>query len=101
MFFRSYLASSPTGNEPASHVERGTWDLLVVLVMSEWMQDDAYSEAFVGHAVLILIVKFAETGCRDPATTTAVVGSTVLRTPRESGNIVEILLFMGLVGGLA
>ena len=51
--------------------------------MSEWMQDDAYSEAFVGHAVLILSVKFAETGCRDPATTIAVVGSTVLRTPRE------------------
>ena len=70
------------GNEPASHVERGTWDLLVVRVMSEWMQDDAYSEAFVGHAVLILSVKFAGTGCRDPATTIAVVGLTVLRTPR-------------------
>ena len=27
-------------------------------------------------------VKFAETGCRDPTTTIAVVGSTVLRTPR-------------------
>ena len=51
--------------------------------MSEWMQDDAYSEAFVGHAVLILSVKFVETGCRDPATTTAVVGLTVLRTPKE------------------
>ena len=35
------------GNEPASHVERGTCDLLVVRVMSEWMQDDAYSEVFV------------------------------------------------------
>ena len=76
------LPPDPLGNEPASHVERGTWDLLVVRVMSEWMQDDAYSEAFVGHAVLILSVKFAETGCRDPATTTAVVGSTVLRMPR-------------------
>ena len=50
--------------------------------MLEWMQDDAYSEAFVGHVVLILYVKFSETGCRDPATTIAVVGSTVLRTPR-------------------
>ena len=88
-------------NEPASHVEHGTWDLLVVRVMAEWMQDDAYSEAFVGHAVLILSVKFAETGCRDPATTRAVVGLTVLRTPRESGNIVEILLIMGLKGGVA
>ena len=69
-------------NELASHVERGTWDLLVVRVMSEWMQGDACSEAFVGYAVLILSVKFAETGCRDPATTIAVVGLTVLRTPR-------------------
>ena len=76
------LSPDAMENEPASHVERGTWDLLVVRVMSEWMQDDAHSEAFVGHAVLILSVKFAETGCRDPATTTAVVGSTVLRTPR-------------------
>ena len=76
------LPPDAMGNEPASHVERGTWNLLVVRVMSEWMQDDAYSEAFVGHAVLILSVKFAETGCRDPATTIAVVGSTVLRTPR-------------------
>ena len=89
------------GNEPASHVERGTWDLLVVRMISEWMQDDACSEAFVGHAVLILSVKFAETGCRDPATTRAVVGSTVLRTPRESGNMVEIMLLMGLMGDLA
>ena len=54
----------------------------MVRVMSEWMQDDAYSEACVGHTVLILSVKFAETGCRDPATTIAVVGLTVLRTPR-------------------
>ena len=76
------LPPDAMGNEPASHVERGTWDLLVVRVMSEWMQDDVYSEAFVGYAVLILSVKFAETGCRDPATTIAVVGSTVLRTPR-------------------
>ena len=77
------LPPDEMGNEPASHVERGTWDLLMVHVMSGWMLDDAYSEAFVGHAVLILSVKFAETGCRDPATTIAVVGSTVLRTPRE------------------
>ena len=70
------------GNEPASHVERGTWDLLVVRVMSEWMQDDGYSEVLVGRVVLILYVKFAETGCRDPATTIAVVGLIVLRTPR-------------------
>ena len=77
------LPPDAMGNEPASHVERGTWDLLVVRVMSEWMQDDAYSEALVGHAVLILSVKFAETGCRDPATALAVVGLTVLRTPRE------------------
>ena len=76
------LPPDAMGNEPASHVERGMWDLLVVRVMSEWMQDDVYSEAFVGYAVLILSVKFAETGCRDPATTIAVVGSTVLRTPR-------------------
>ena len=76
------LPPDAMGNEPASHVERGTWDLLVVRVMSEWIQDDAYSEAFVGHAVLILSVKFAETGCRDPATTVAVVGLTVLRAPR-------------------
>ena len=75
------LPPDAMGNEPASHVDRGTWDLLVVRVMSEWIQDDAYSEAFVGHAVLILSVKFAETGCRDPATT-AVVRLTVLRTPR-------------------
>ena len=64
-----------------SSVARGTcwWSR----VLSEWMRDDAYSEAFVGHAVLILSVKFAETGCRDPATTVAVVGSTVLRTAEE------------------
>ena len=93
MFFRSCLTVEPNvlssfclpmqwRKEPASHAEHGTWDLLVVRVLSEWMRDDAFFEGFVGRAVLILSVKFAETGCRDSATTVAVVGSTVLRTPR-------------------
>ena len=54
-------------NEPASHVERCTWDLLVVRVMSEWMPDDAHSEVLVGRVVLILYVKFAETGMQRPS----------------------------------
>ena len=46
------LPSDAMENEPACHVERGTWDLLVVRVMSEWMRDDAYSEAFVGPSLM-------------------------------------------------
>ena len=54
----------------------------MVRVVSDWMRDDAYTEVLVRPVVLILYMKFVETGCRDPATTVAVVGLTVLRTPR-------------------
>ena len=50
------------------------------------MRNDVYSEVLVGRMFVNLGVKFAEMatlGCRDPVTTTAVDGLTVLRTPRE------------------
>ena len=46
------LPSDAVAKEVASHVEHGTWDLLVVRVMSEWMRDDAYSEALVGPSLM-------------------------------------------------
>ena len=46
--------------EAAYHVERGTWDLLRVRELSEWMRDDAYSEVLVGRVFVTLGVKFAE-----------------------------------------
>ena len=43
----------------AYNVERGTWDLLRVRELSEWMRDDAYSEVLVGRLFVILGVMFA------------------------------------------
>ena len=53
-------AKEAVAKEVAYHVERGTWDLLRVRELSEWMRDDAYSEVLVGRVFVTLGVKFAE-----------------------------------------
>ena len=95
------LPSDAGRKEPASHAEHGTWDLLVVRVLSEWMRDDAYFEGFVGRAVLILSVKFAETGAETQQPQWQLLARLSCARRGGSGNIVEILLLMGLIGGLA
>ena len=53
-------AKEAVAQEVGYHVERGTWDLVRVRELSEWMRDDAYSEVLVGRVFVILGVKFAE-----------------------------------------
>ena len=53
-------AKEAVAKEVAYHVERGTWDLLRVRELSEWMRDDACSEVLVGRVFVTLGVKFAE-----------------------------------------
>ena len=53
-------AKEAVAKEVGYHVERGTWDLLRVRELSEWMRDDAYSEVLVGRLFVTLGVKFAE-----------------------------------------
>ena len=53
-------AKEAVAKEVAYHVERGTWDLLRVRELSEWMRDDAYSEVLVGRLFVTLRVKFTE-----------------------------------------
>ena len=105
------LPSETVSKEVASHAERGLWDLLKVRELSEWMRNDVYSEVLVGRMFVNLGMKFAEMafapaqfsaalsgfllGCRDPATTAAVVDLTVLRTPREEWKIRGISLPVG------
>ena len=89
------LPSNAVAKEVASHAERGTWDLSRVCELSEWMRDDAYSEVLVGRVLVILGVKFAEMGCRNSATTAAVVDLTVLRTSRGVENLWKFSAFFG------
>ena len=56
----SALPSNAVAKEVASHVERGTWDLSLVLELSEWMRDDAFSEVLVGRMFVNLGMKFTE-----------------------------------------
>ena len=53
-------AKEAVAKEVAYHVERGTWDLLRVRELSDWVRDDAYSEVLVGRVFVTLGVKFAE-----------------------------------------
>ena len=76
----------------ASYAERGAWDLSLVRESSEWMRNDVYSEVLV---TVNMGLKFAEMACRDPATTSAVVDLTVLRTPRGEWTIRGISLPFG------
>ena len=76
------LPSDAVAKEVASHAERGMWDLSLVRELSQWRRNNAYSEVLVGRVFMIFDAKFAEMGCRDSATTAAIVDLTVLRTPR-------------------
>ena len=53
-------AKEAVAKEVGYHVERGTWDLLRVHELSEWMWDDAYTEVLVGRLFVTLGVKFPE-----------------------------------------
>ena len=53
-------AKEAVAKEVASHTKHGTWDLLRVRELSEWMRDDACSEVLVGRVFVTLGVKFAE-----------------------------------------
>ena len=105
MFFQFFLVFEPNTcpalpsdavvKEDAFHAERGAWDLSLVRELYKWTRNDVYSEVPVGRMFVNLGMKFAEMACRNPAITAVIVDLTVLRTPRRSGNFVQIFYLFG------